>query len=480
MQLMPHQEAGIQKIKQEPWVALFDKPGLGKTRMVIDGLDKVDVIVVVCPAQVKLNWIDPAWGELMRWAGARTCRVFDMAEKKWYTHPGLAQSPAWVWIVVSYEWLRKHLKEVYKLLGREAFALVLDESSKLNSHRSQQHLSCLGLRYGKIREKVGKKVRWTRVRQPASRCIILNGTPYANNYLDLWAQFQVLQKDVFDMSYWQFRCRYCIMGGYMGKKVVGYRNREEIIRKTAPYILARGKELLDLPPVRRQVVEVALTPATWSLYKELRETLVLEFKEGTVTAAQAVVKSLRLSQLTSGYIGGVIKTEAISYEKTVSQEKLDWFLTYIKDQEEPIIVWCWWRHELERVFELVRDTKRWDVYKLAGGTDKQGVHAFHPSHVAEGRQLLVAQPAAGGMGLNLAKAAVNVYLSRNASWVIRDQSAQRTDRPGQINEGLILDVLATGPKGQKTFDHVVKKALEDKEEVGTWTRSQWITALRSE
>jgi hypothetical protein len=41
-------------------------------------------------------------------------------------------------------------------------------------------------------------------------------------------------------------------------------------------------------------------------------------------------------------------------------------------------------------------------------------------------------------------------------------------------------VIATGPQGQRTVDHLIMKALREKADVANWTASAWIRALREE
>ena len=42
---------------------------------------------------------------------------------------------------------------------------------------------------------------------------------------------------------------------------------------------------------------------------------------------------------------------------------------------------------------------------------------------------------------------------------------------------LYTDVIATGPDGQRTIDHVILQALRKKEDLARWTTDVWRRAL---
>ena len=94
--------------------------------------------------------------------------------------------------------------------------------------------------------------------------------------------------------------------------------------------------------------------------------------------------------------------------------------------------------------------------------------------------VLIAQPHAGGHGLNLVAASEAIYLSNDFALGIRLQSEDRCHRPGQVNKVLYTDVLATGPAGQKTIDHAIFKALRAKKSVADMTCSEWRKELSDE
>jgi SNF2 family DNA or RNA helicase len=501
-ELMSHQKIGVQSLLDNKCFALFDEPGIGKSRQVIEAANVLfskcllDFVVIVCPAQVSFQWMDQDLGEIKRW-GSDSLRVYNIGTKEGWVINGSTLR----FLLCSYEWLRLgiHAQELCKLLGRSRYMLVFDESSFLRNRTTKQWKACLGPRYGRI--KIGS--RWAQLSNEATRTVILNGTPIANHVMDLWAQFYALDKKILDQTYWEFRAVHAIMGGFMQKEIVGYRDLDgsvvpknqappKLMAQLAPHILCRQKrDVLDLPPMTRSIRTVTLDEATWGYYKRMRADFLVEIEKKEFTAANAAVKAMRLAQITSGFITDT-RTEISGHDAAYSpakaiyfpmQPKFGWLLEWLKESgSEPIVVWCWWRAQLDYLENYLGPI--YDVYTLHGGTpsvDKRNsLLRFNPrwdTRMDKRRAILLAQPAAGGMGLNLSAASTNIHLSSSYSFISREQADGRIERPGQVNPMTCIDVIATGPKGEKTVDEVILKGRERKEELSTWTKERWRSEL---
>lgn len=506
---MLHQRQGIAKLIKDPLVAVFDPPGTGKSRQIIEAAQYlfhhaiITCVLIVCPAQVKINWIHPEFGEISQYhQGGVHVQEIGARNRYWIKNwPGIK------YYIVSYEYVRQHVDDVCQKLEKEKVFLVFDEASALRNRTTKQFKAAVGLRYGRIRERKGNAWRWTQKYMAAERCAIMNGSPTVTGLMDLWGQFYILDKTIIPDTWWMFRSKHCIMGGFQRREVIGYRDLDGTILKPHQppvrllaslnqHILCRKKEdILDLPPKSYTVEEVTLTPETWKIYKEMRQELIVEFDSGEITAQNAAVKVMRLSQITAGYLGIKDDQEHLQI-KWEGHEKLTWLASWIKEQsEESMIIWGWFRHQVNAVFEMLTREfgKRYDVKELIGGMNanarEESVRDFHPSTQPEGVSrsgspshpgLLCAQEQAGGMGLNLARANVNVYLSSSFSSLIREQSEERVHRPGQTRNVRVIDVIATGPKGQRTIDHVILEARRMKDNFNKWTKDQWKNKITKE
>lgn len=497
-----HQKIGTEALIKNKAFALFDEMGAGKSKQVIDAActlaqqGKIDTVIVVAPASVRCVWLDKEIGEIKKhsWASNHVIEFHKKMRGVWHDVTiGKTEPHARIltWVITNYEFLRskEHLEELSEQLGGCAILLVLDESSYIKNRSAAQTKAILKLR------------------QHCARCVILNGTPITDSPLDLWSQMQVLDEKILGRTFtnfYHFRANYCEMaprkfGMRVFQEVVRYKNLEDLAKRVAPYVLRRlKKDCLDLPSKLYTEREVALTPESWKRYSELKRDAVISLQGNDTKRLEpnAAVRIMRLAQLTSGILG-LRDQNFCCDEKTfkeidhptqdLSDEKLKWCVQYLTEEctAKAVIVWTRWRRERERLFEELKLKDQLHVNQLYGGQPLLGrswaVGLFsEPIHDTEKRLVLIAQPHAGGHGLNLVAASEAIYLSNDFSLGIRLQSEDRCHRPGQVNPVTYIDVLATGPKGQKTIDHVIFKALRDKKNIADLTTAEWRKELEDE
>ena len=465
--LITTQRSALKAFLSHEYFALFDEPGMGKSRVAIEAAQVMFIagvitrVMVVCPAPVRFAWADPEFGELAAWGvDPKEVFIFDS-----YSYHKLDWKP-WKWVIVSYNILRSegHHNSLIQWAKKEHAMIVMDESSYIKAMRAARTKACI------------KLARWFK------RRYILNGTPIANTPEDLYSQFLVLDYNIIDCSRWAFRLRYCKMGGYMGKQVVGLakETQVELFKKIKPfYLQRRKKEALDLPPVTLTPRFVPLDKTTWKVYVDMRDELIAILSDGPedqkiLTASNAGVKLVRLMEITAGQLE----------EHVVGQEKIQDALNYLDERQKGrLIVWTWFRVETARVADALRVKQRGcrSVGMLIGGMtqSKREVVLHNFNNDEDG--ILVSQLAAGGMGLNMQRASNMLFLSRAYSLLMRIQAIGRIDRMGQTAESVsVVDSIATGPKGEPTVDRAVLKALKRKAELANWTRGEWLKVLQEE
>jgi hypothetical protein len=506
----------------------------------------IDRVVIVAPASVRAVWFDPELGELKKHLWDSTPSVINEFHNKirQWKHGPDAPNPL-RWVITNYDFIRS-ANRLVQLRGvcNSKTLLVLDESSAVKSHKSKQTKACLQLR------------------RACGRVVLLNGTPIANNPLDLYSQARLMNPGILDVDTWtNFRARYAVIaGGYGYPKITGWQNLGELQEKLKPYVLRRLKvDCLDLPKKLPSVaLSVALTDETWAKYKEMRDELVAWLDTNTLSVAlHAAVKAMRLAQICAGFLSGIRELEqnlepmpdalretslfdeiderpdylcntlnsvqrtlplvgdgqpvdgAASLQRDgdvieVGSEKLDFFMGWLEERLEEdtnlkLLVWCRFRPELARLMTAlrkrgglqlgeIRGGQKGDKYKTVNGERvlvQQGERAealrlLDPRTAPKGPVVVGGTPASGSMGLNLTAAHTVIYLSNDFRLLTRLQSEDRVHRPGQIMPVSYFDVIATGPQGQRTVDHLIMKALREKADVANWTASAWIRALREE
>ena len=501
---------------------LADDMRLGKTKQCIDAAQilfeqgEINRVIVVAPSPVKDVWYDPEFGELAKhlWEGLpAVVYEYHVRTHNW-RHDVEEDQPTLDWIVTNYEFIRygvenrgggkwrgPHLDELLDACN-EKTVLILDESTAVKTQRALQSRACAALR------------------KHCGRVWLLNGTPVSHSPEDMFHQSRIMDHRILDCrSLTAFRCRYAVMGGYVAEhhgrsfatKAIAWKNLEDMQRRLAPYILRRIRsECLDLPPQLEPVTLTAtLTPETWKIYKGLRDEFVAWLDKQTVAvAAQAAVRAMRLAQVTSGFLGGVQKacqtcggsdvdcstcngmgvTFTSEGPQEIGREKLNVLLNWIKQRldEEPemrMLVWCRFRPELARAVKEISQIPL-PVKAIHGGQKRderrEGLRLMHPDNHYSGPAVLVGTQGTGSVGLNMAGAHEVVYLSNDYSLYKRKQSEDRPHGPGQTQPISYHDIIAVGPKGQRTIDYAVIKALRSKEDLATWTMQAWVRALKEE
>lgn len=497
--------------------ALFDEMGNGKTLQVIYAAcelyrrGEIDRVLVVAPASVRVVWFDPDLGEIAKHAWRDIfIRVTEYHSKmrSWVreaTHTTLLRRDPLEFVITNYDFIRRDEKRerLERFCGPRTW-LVLDESAAIKNHKAQQTKAC-----------------W-KLRQKCGRVVILNGTPIANNPLDMFSQMRMLHPQILAcQSFFHFRSRYALMGGYLAKQIVGWRDLEDLQRRIKPYALRRLKsDALDLPDkLPPTILTATLTDHTWRLYRDMRDDMVAWLDANTLaSAAQAGVKALRLSQIVSGFVGGLragVWRDSASLDddwsadstrtlspsadevqddlmtaRPLGREKLDAVLQWIGERlnEDPhfkLLAWCRFRFELQRLCVAIHEQFPQVVMgKIWGGQTRdernEALQLLDPRTTPQAPVVVVGTPASGALGLNLTAAHYVIYVSHDYSLKTRLQSEDRVHRPGQTHHVSYTDVMAVGPAGQKTIDHAVIKALRQKNDLATWTAAAWRSALTEE
>lgn len=511
---------------------LADEMGAGKTKQTIDAAQilfargEIERVIVLAPKPVRDVWYEETLGEIKKHLWDNTPAkvvLFHNNVKTWSINDANREIPQLTFVLANYEFIRS--KERFKQLRRYAThktMLVLDESSAVKNHRSEQTKASLI------------------IRRDCDRVVLLNGTPIANSPLDLYSQANIMDPRILACkSFTYFRARYAVMGGY--KQIVQWVNLEDLQRRMHPYVLRRlKKDCLDLPDKMPPVVlSVALSAEAWNIYREMRDDMVAWLDRQTISVApQAGVKALRLAQITSGFLGGISNASDIVDSETIESipswmervsrqeptrptgeltetttgpvreigsEKLELFLEWfrvrlLEDSSFKVLVWCRFRPELHRLERVIREKfpevsvgtihggQKSDKYKtiedervlVEEGERNKALRLLDPRTAPRGSVVVLGTPASGSMGLNLTAANVVVYMSNDFNLKTRLQSEDRVHRPGQTRAVSYFDIIATGPRGQKTIDHRIIRALRDKENIANWTVDKWREVLMEE
>ena len=272
----------------------------------------------------------------------------------------------------------------------------------------------------------------------------LSGTPMPHSPLDVYGYFRFIDRTIFGWSFHKFRQHYAVMGGYQNHQVVAYDNLDELNRKFYSVTFACGKDVLDLPPEMHITYTCQLGPEARKVYRSLERDLIAEVQSGEITAANALVKLLRLQQIT----GGNIRTDD-GADVQIDSAKTKLLGDVLEDiaSDEPIVVFCRFHKDLDAVARVATETGRRSL-ELSGRTDdlKRWQAGEAP--------VLAVQIESGGVGVDLTRARYSIYFSLGFSLGSYEQSLARIHRPGQTRPVEYIHLLAEG-----TIDEKIMAAL---------------------
>ena len=451
--LWRHQVDGVASaldaIKRTNGAALLWEMGAGKTRGAIEVMLRLGAerVLVVCPKVVV-----PVWGrEIAKHLGAAAPPVLALVQEGTIAKAAaLAAASARV-VVVNYDsvW-RQPLASALRAWSPDL--LVLDEM-----HR--------------IKSPTGRASRWLGIlaRGVPAR-LGLTGTPLAHGPLDVWAEYRALAPSIFASTYGAFRAEYTrpalrsewrdadIMitagrGGELSRwKLHNMDRLEAKIHSIAHRV--RVADVLDLPESVDVVVEVELEKDAMRIYREIQADFIAGLSSSSsspvvVTAANAMVVALRLAQVT----GGTLRDDA-GGQHVVSVAKRDALADYLDGMGgEPVVVFGRFRADLDAIHQAAA---------AAGlsSSELSGRRSELAAWQAGDTVVLVAQVAAGSVGIDLTRARVAVWYSLSYNLAEYVQARARVLRPGQTRAVVFAHVIA-----KSTIDGAVYRALESRSAV---------------
>jgi SNF2 family DNA or RNA helicase len=464
-----HQLEPLLRMRIMDAYALLMDPGTGKTKVLIDDaicafLEKrINAVLVVCPNSIKSNWVEEI--EKHSDFSRQEVHVCDAVKKKttleWIkkAFPGKLK-----WLIMAVE---SYSHASLASIGKEFSTLhrasiIIDESSRIKTHNRNRTKALITLgAYGTLRR-------------------IATGTPISKGLHQAWSQFEFLDPNIIDTSYYPFRNRFCVMGGFQGKQVMGMQNESEFFDLITPYAFRASKAecLKELPPKVYQTRKVTPSDEQKRFYETLLKTLSIELEEGkTVTALNTLVRDLRLQQIAGGFITTdplvELPNSMEALEELVCKQlerkaepisgenpKIEELMEIIEEYPGKMIIWSRFKPEIAAI-----------VSRLRKEFGEQAVVEFHGDIKNDQRTLarqrfqedptclfFVGQIQTGGIGITLTAASHVVYFSNSWSLEDRVQSEDRCHRISQEAESVIYIDLLTEAKNW--VDEKVLKALK--------------------
>lgn len=239
-------------------------------------------MIVVCPNSFKDGWAK----EVQKSGSLATCVIWDSSKPKLAEGALGRANGAWV-LVVNYEAIRTDKVKAFIARHTEGirWGLGIDESVKIKDHGSIQTKTVLSL---------AKDAYFVRN---------LSGKPMTQGPQDMWSQLRAVRQQN-GVNFYAFRGRFCKMGGYKAKKIVGAKNEEELQALIDATSFVAKKRDWGLPGESNYSIEpVEVTPKQAKHYKEMDNDFITMLDSGVEVSADVVItKMMKLVQISSGFV----------------------------------------------------------------------------------------------------------------------------------------------------------------------------------
>jgi len=407
--------------------------GTGKTRVALAAAKELGCarVLVVTPLSVVHVWAKEA--ELLGYG------FLDCTRGTIKARAGRLTGATAGVVVVGYEsYWREPLRK--QILALHPDMVIYDEGHRLQNRRTKQ---------SRFAHYLVDKVQHR---------LALTGTPMPNGPEDLFSLYKAIRPDVFGGRWQEFEWRYIIKGGYLGYQVIGYRNQGELQHKVAEssYRITKA-EALDLPEQIDVPLPVRLI--SYDVYHRLRKKAIAEVRGlmadkpayGLALSQTVLTNVIRLQQIASGWVkvedGRIID---------LSREKEEALLDLVRDGPPKIVVFCRFRHDIDRVASSISHLRNCLVLDGRTPVQDRGKLLEEFRTIAKPSALVV-QVAVGSLGIDLSCASVAIFYSLDFSLSNYLQSRDRLHRIGQVNKVTYYCLL-----GEATIDEKIYQALQDK------------------
>lgn len=306
----------------------------------------------------------------------------------------------------------------------------------------------------------------------------LSGTSLTNSPLHAFSQFELLERKALGFDrYKEFKDTYAIYEerknrrGRLYKKLLGYQNLEDLRDRLAPWSsVVLREDCDDMPDLDKFQRLIDPTPEQLKAYRDLHDDFIIWLSEQDIVQINEFsAKWMKLQQVMSGFI---VDEFNVVHDIPGRNPRLDVLSDEVYMAPGSTVIWCQFREDLDRVSaRLMADGQ--EVLEYHGRTsdkDRAKVRELMAPENDDGiKYNLVAQPQAGGQGLDFSGASTIIWYSHTFDAIVRTQADERATQVGGKNIG-VLDLVMPGTDPEmlervsekfETADYVAGRQLQD-------------------
>lgn len=290
--------------------------------------------------------------------------------------------------------------------------------------------------------------------------LAMTGTPLLNTPLDLYTLLHWLGYETH--SFYSFKNHYCVMGGYGGYEIIGYKNIDQLTAQVKEIMVRRLKDdLFDLP--EKNIIDeyVEMEKAQEGIYNEVESDIKVNI-DNIKMQNNPLSNLIRLRQATgyTGILSSVIKESA----------KLDRMCDIVEEivsNGRKVIIYSNWTQITDIVAEKLSNYK---IGVITGdtkdGARQEIVEAFQTPNNAPMHDrvnsygqidVLIGTIGALGTGLTLTAASYVIFLDEPWNRGLYDQAVDRAHRIGQNKSITVINLITKNTIDERIHELVYQK-----------------------
>ena len=430
-------------LAHDRWL-LADEQGLGKTKQVIDiaVAKKLQLgckhCLIVCGVNgLKWNWVnevsthsnESAWILGQRYVKNKI-KIGSNADKL-HDAENIDKIDSY-FIITNVESLRD--QSICTVLAKHCKSglislVAIDEIHKCKNSSSQQ---------GKGILKLQSKYR-----------IAMTGTPIMNNPLDLYIILRWLGYE--KHAFYSFRNHYCVMGGYGGYEIIGYRYMDELESQLREIMLRRLKEdVLDLPEKLYIDEYVEMGTKQAQIYKETTAEIKANIDKIKM-ANNPLAELIRMRQAT-GYTGILSST----IKESAKLDRMEELVEETVENGKKVVIFSNWTQMTTPIYN--RLSKNYKGVIITGETadvERQAnVNTFQTNNECK---FIVGTIGAMGTGITLTAGTVVIFLDEPWTMANKQQAIDRCHRIGTNSNITVYTIMCKNTIDERIHSLVEKK-----------------------
>ena len=281
--------------------------------------------------------------------------------------------------------------------------------------------------------------------------IAMSGTPLMNTPLDLFIILRWLGYE--KHAFYAFKNHYCIMGGYGGYDVVGYKNMPELQERVNEIMLRRLKdEVLDLPEKVYIDEFVDMTAKQAQIYKEVSADIKANIDKIKM-ANNPLAELIRMRQAT-GYTG-ILSSTILESAKI---DRLEEIVEESVANNRKVVIFSNWTQMTTPIYN--RLSKNYKGVIITGETDdaERQVNVNHFQNNPDCKYIL-GTIGAMGTGLTLTAGTVVVFMDEPWTMANKQQAIDRCHRIGTKSNITIYTLMCKNTIDERIHEIVEKKGM---------------------